>query len=173
MPSIHKRPEIIVIAAFTVKERLMGNGYVLPWPSLREDLRRFKKMTFGHVLIMGRRTFKGVILQFGKPLPGRRILVLTSRGPLPDYPSIETFTSLTKALEAMQDVPKVFIGGGVRPYEEALPMADRLEFTLVEGNYEGDAHFPPYKHIVDRHFELIDRQPGKGLTFESYRRRAS
>ena len=151
----------------------MGNGYVLPWPPLREDLRRFKKMTLGHVLIMGRRTFKGVILQFGKPLPKRRILVLTSRGPLPDFPEIETFSSLPEALDAVQDAPRVFIGGGERPYEEALPFADRLEFTLVKGTYPGNYFFPQYSHIVEKHFVLHEREPREGLIFETYLRRSA
>ncbi len=145
----------------------------MPWPPLRDDLKRFKWLTRGHALIVGRTTFESIIRQFGKPLPERRMVVLTSRGPLPDFPDIETFSSLSQATGATRNESIVFVGGGARPYAEALPLADRLELTLVEGAYEGDTYFPPYAHLIGTRYELVAEEPGDGFSFVTYRRRGS
>ncbi len=160
--------EIVIIAALAARDRLIGRGLGLPWPPLREDLRRFKRLTRGCPLVVGRRTFESIIAQFGSVLPGRRMLVLTSRGPLLDYPGIEVFRSLTHALDAVRKEPVVFIGGGTRPYREALGLADRLELTLVEGGYEGDTYFPPYEHLIGSQYTLTGEVPGDGYSFKTY-----
>ena len=159
------RPEIVVIAAFTPENRLMGNGLVLPWPSIPDDLRRFKRLTYGHALVLGRRTHEGIIQQFGRLLPGRRTMVLTSRGSLPGCDSVETFTSLPDAIAAAQDEERIFIGGGVQLFEEGLLIADRLELTWVDGTYEGDTHFPEYWHLVGRTYSLTAIDVARGCRF--------
>ena len=163
-------PEIVLIPAVAERNRVIGRGLDLPW-HLREDLRRFKRLTMNHVMIMGRRTFEGVLHQFGEPLPGRRILVLTSRGRFKDYPEIESFPSLGSALEAASDAPVIFIGGGARVYEEALAVAHRLELTLVEGDYEGDAYFPEYEHLLGDVFLCTGEEQRDGFRFVTYSRK--
>ena len=166
------RPELVIIAAVAEKDRLIGKGLDLPW-RLSEDLKRFKRLTMGHPLVMGRRTFESLVHQFNGPLPGRRLIVLTSQGPFADYPDIETYPDIEAALEALADVDVVFIGGGAAVYEAFLPLADRMELTLVEGDYEGDTYFPPFEHLVDVDFEIIGEDPRDGFRFVTYVRKSS
>jgi dihydrofolate reductase len=163
-------PEIVIIAAVAEKDRLIGKGLDLPW-RLPEDLKRFKRLTMGHPLVMGRRTFESLVHQFGGPLPGRRLVVLTSQGPFADYPDVETYPSIDAAMAALADTETVFIGGGSTIYEQFLPVADRLELTLVEGDYEGDAYFPPFEHLVGPIFEVAEEDRRDGFRFVTYVRK--
>ena len=150
-------PEIVVIAAVaeapgTPSDRLIGDGYKLPW-HLPADLRRFKAMTSGHPLVMGRKTFESLLVQFGGPLPNRENVVLTRHPTRVDHPGIHLASGLAEAVGAFADRPTVFIGGGAGVYGAALDPdgeapADRLELTLVEGEFSGDTFFPPYRHLL-------------------------
>ena len=162
--------ELIIIAAVAEKNRLIGKGNDLPW-HIPEDLKRFKALTSGHPMLMGRRTFESIIHQFGRPLPNRRHVVVTSHGPRPDYPEIETYPSIDAALKALEDVDTVYVAGGATIYRQMLDRVDRMELTLVEGDYEGDAFFPPYEHLVGSHFEVVAEEPHEGFRFVTYRRR--
>lgn len=162
--------EIVLIAAVAEKNRVIGDGMKLPW-HLPDDLKRFKQLTLGHPLVMGRRTFESLVEQFGGPLPGRRNVVLTSRGTLPDHPEIETRSSLEAALDALSDAPRVFIGGGENVYAQCLALADRMELTLVEGDFEGDTYFPPFEHLVGPVFTITEVDARVGFRFVTYTRR--
>ena len=150
-------PEIVVIAAVAdapghPSDRLIGDGMDLPW-HLPADLRRFKALTSGWPLVMGRRTFESLLHQFGGPLPNRENVVLTRHPSAVDHPGIHVHGSLEAAVEAFRDRDRVFIGGGGGVYgsvleADAAVQADRLELTLVEGTFEGDTYFPPYRHLV-------------------------
>ena len=166
----NSKPEIVIIAAVAEKDRLIGKGLDLPW-RLSEDLKRFKRLTMGHPLVMGRRTFESLVHQFGSPLPGRRLVVLTSRGPFVDYPDIETYPSIDAALEALADASVVFIGGGATIYEQFIPLADRMELTLVEGTYEGDTFFPAFEHLVGATFQIAEEDRRDGFRFVTYVRK--
>ncbi len=163
-------PEIVLIAAVAEENRVIGRGQELPW-HIPEDLRHFKALTRGHPLVMGRRTFESITAQFGGPLPERRHLVLTSQGRLPEHPQIETFTSIKAALRAAENAKCVFIGGGARVYEQFLPMADRLELTLIEGRYEGDTYFPAFEHLLGTAFEETACEAHDGFRFVRYERK--
>jgi dihydrofolate reductase len=162
-------PEIVLIAAVAESNRVIGDGMDLPW-HLPEDLRRFKRLTTGHPLLMGRRTFEAIVHQFGGPLPDRRLVVLTSRGALPDFPQIEAYASIDAARAALAGEDVVFIGGGGGVYEQFLPEADRLELTLVEGDYDGDTFFPPFEHLVGDVFEVTHEDARDGFRFVTYER---
>lgn len=148
--------ELVVIAAVaeapgTPADRLIGDGLDLPW-HLPADLRRFKALTRGHPLVMGRRTFESLLHQFGGPLPERENVVLTRHPAHVDHPGIHVYGSLSDALDAFADRERVFVGGGAGVYSSVLdedpPRADRLELTIVEGAFEGDTFFPPYRHLL-------------------------
>lgn len=162
--------EIVLIAAVAEKNRVIGQDMALPW-HIPDDLRRFKRLTMGHPLLMGRTTFESLVQQFGGPLPGRRNMVLTSQGALPDHPDIETYASIDEALAALPDAETVFIGGGEAVYEQFLPWADRMELTLVEGDYEGDTFFPPFEHLVGTDFEVAEVDERDGFRFVTYVRK--
>ncbi|PSQ96213.1 MAG: dihydrofolate reductase [Bacteroidetes bacterium SW_9_63_38] len=162
-------PELVIVAAVAEKNRVIGHDRDLPW-RIPEDLQHFKELTTGHPLLMGRRTFESVVHQFGGPLPNRRMVVLTRQGEVEAYPNVETYPSLDAALDALDDADTVFIGGGQTIYEQFLPKADRLELTLIEGNYEGDTYFPPFKHLVGDTFEETACDDRDGFRFVTYER---
>lgn len=163
--------ELVLIAAVAEKNRVIGRGMDLPW-HLPEDLKRFKRLTTGCALLMGRRTFESILHQFGRVLPDRRNVVLSSRGPIPEHPEVETYASVDEALAALEGEPVVFIGGGAAIYAQFLPRADRLELTLVEGDYEGDTFFPPFEHLVGTTFRVAAEERRDGYRFVTYVRRS-
>lgn len=156
--------EIVLIAAVAEANRVIGQGNRLPW-RLPEDLKRFKRLTLFHPMIMGRRTFESVVEQFGGTLPDRRLLVVTSRGKLRGYPDIETFPDPEAALTAAQEAPRVFIGGGATIYEQFLERADRWELTIVEGDFQGDTCFPRYEHLIGTVFRKTGEDRRDGFRF--------
>jgi len=144
--------EFVIIAAVAERNRVIGRDRELPW-HIPEDLKRFKRLTSGHPLVMGRRTFESVVHQFGGPLPNRRNIVVSASGNVMDHPAVEVAETLEDALKAASSERLVFIGGGASIYQQMLERADRLELTLVSGEYEGDTFFPPYEHLIGDVFE--------------------
>jgi dihydrofolate reductase len=129
---------MISIIAALGKNRELGKQGALLW-RIPEDLKRFKTLTVGHPVVMGRKTFESI----GKPLPGRTNLVLSRAG-----------MSLEEALKKAKDAPggeEIFIIGGAQIYEQALPFADRLYLTLIEAEAsDADAFFPAYASIFTK-----------------------
>lgn len=127
--------QISLIVAMA-ENRVIGRNGTLPW-HLPKDLKRFKKLTVGHSILMGRKTFESI----GRPLPKRRSLVLSSD---PSYrpPGAEVFGDLATALAATAREPEVFVIGGARVFADTLPLAHRLYLTLVHAAIEGDVRFP-------------------------------
>ncbi|MEX2399909.1 MAG: dihydrofolate reductase [Rhodothermales bacterium] len=161
--------EIVIIAAVAEENRVIGKGNDLPW-HIPADLKRFKRLTQGYPMIMGRRTFESIVHQFGGPLPDRRLLVVTSKGEVAGYPEVEAFTDVEAAMHAAVGAERVFIGGGATIYEQFLDRADRLELTLVEGDYEGDTYFPEYEHLIGTRFKKAFEERHDGFRFVTYER---
>lgn len=168
--AIVKKPEIVIVAALAETNRVIGIERDLPW-HIPEDLRRFKKMTTGFPLLMGRKTFESLLHQFGGPLPDRRNLVLTRRREFGPYEGVEVYGSIETAMESTLDSDRIFVGGGGKIYEQFLELADRLELTIVEGDFHGDTYFPPYRHLVGTLFELTCVENRDGYRFETYVRK--
>jgi len=128
----------IAIIAAMASNRVIGRDNRMPW-HLPADLRRFKRLTMGQDLIMGRRTFESI----GRPLPGRRTIVVSRRAAYnPD--GVLAVSSVDAALEAAQGL-EVFIAGGADIYRQTLDRAQRLYLTLIEDSFEGDAWFPEFE----------------------------
>jgi dihydrofolate reductase len=128
----------LTIVAALAENRVIGRDGALPW-HLPDDLRRFKALTMGRPILMGRRTFDSI----GRALPGRRSLVLTHRPA--DLPAgVEAVDSLAGARASCEGQPELCVIGGARLFELTLPVADRLELTLVHAIVEGDVLFPEY-----------------------------
>jgi dihydrofolate reductase len=148
---------------------VIGRDGGLPW-HLPDDLKRFKRLTMGHVLIMGRRTFASV----GRPLPGRRTIVL-SHDPAYRPAGVETAPSLEAAITLARGASEVFVAGGADVYRAALPTADRLYLTLVHTHLAGDAHFPPLDldawELDEEVRHPADERHAHAFTFRRYRRR--
>lgn len=128
---------ISIIAAMS-ENGVIGREGRLPW-HLSADLKRFKRLTMGHTLVMGRKTWESI----GRPLPGRRMVVI-SRQPGYRAEGVEVVSSLDAALDVASAAgdDEAFVIGGGEIYRLALPYADRVYMTLVLANVEGDAHFP-------------------------------
>ncbi|HET6960615.1 MAG TPA: dihydrofolate reductase [Vicinamibacterales bacterium] len=132
------RKSIIVAAS---RNGVIGKDGQLPW-RLPGDLKRFKELTMGHTLIMGRKTFSSLPPKVC-PLPGRRTIVLT-RFAATMLAEVDTEHSLGEAITlALMNVneTEVFICGGGEVYKEALPLVDRVYLTVVERDFEGDTRF--------------------------------
>lgn len=127
---------MINIIVAVSENNIIGKDNDLIW-HLPKDLKRFKQLTTGHPIIMGRKTFES----FGKPLPNRPHFVI-SKNPKPNTEQIFWFTNLEDALaEAQKLDDEVFVIGGGTIYNLALPFADKLYITFVHDIYEGDTSF--------------------------------
>ena len=118
------------------RNRVIGKDGTLPW-RLSADLKRFRALTMGHPIIMGRKTFDSI----GRALPGRRNIVI-SRNPQWTFDGVETAKSLPAALAMVAGARQAFVIGGAQIYRAALDQADRIELTLIEQDFDGDAWFP-------------------------------
>lgn len=139
------KPRISIIVAHS-RNMAIGKANMLIW-HLPEDLKRFKKLTTGHPIIMGRKTYQSI----GRPLPERTNIVITRDSNL-DIPGCIVVHSAIKAIEKAQefDQEEIFIIGGAEIYKETLPLADRLYVTKVELDVDGDAFFPEYSKIFTK-----------------------
>lgn len=128
----------IVLVAAVARNGVIGAGGDMPW-HLPADLRRFKAITLGKPMIMGRRTFDAI----GRPLPGRRTIVVTrDRGWA--SAGVETAASLDEALRRAADPEpeEIIVAGGGEIYAQAIGRADRLRLTWIDAAPDGDAWFP-------------------------------
>jgi dihydrofolate reductase len=138
-------PQISIIVAHS-RNMAIGKANTLLW-HLPDDLKRFKKLTIGHPIIMGRKTY----LSINKPLPERTNIIIT-RNPNLKIPGCIVVHSATEAIERAKDFDQkeIFIIGGAEIYKETLPLANRLYVTKVDIDVEGDAFFPEYLNIFTK-----------------------
>lgn len=120
---------------------VIGKDNTLPW-HLPADLKYFKNLTWGMPVVMGRKTFESI----GKPLPGRKNIVLTHNTAF-TAAEITVVSNLQEALKASAaaDVKEVFIIGGAQIFKEALPLAQRIYLTRIHQTFDGDVFFDPIK----------------------------
>jgi dihydrofolate reductase len=130
------------------RNRVIGRDNQLPW-RLPADLAFFKRVTMGHPMIMGRRTYESI----GRPLPGRRSIVLTTDRTY-RAPGCTVVPSMEEAYRAAGDAEEVSIIGGSSIFEAALPQADVIYLTEVDADVEGDVHFPDFDRSQWRETEL-------------------
>lgn len=154
------KPRLALIAAMT-RNRVIGRHNSLPW-RLPADMRRFRELTTGHPVLMGRKTFESL----GRPLPNRTNIVMTSdssyapQGCLIAH-SLDQGLNMGNA-HLSQDNPEIFIIGGENLYTQALAHADRLYLTQIETQIDGDAWFPKFEQeaweVVARETRLADEK---------------
>lgn len=155
---------IVSLIVAMARNRVIGRDNKLPW-HIPADLRRFRDLTLGHTIVMGRKTYEGI----GTPLPGRQTIIVTRQeGYAP--PGCVVVHSLEEALAAAGSADEVFICGGGELYAEALPLAERIYLTMVELDVEGDTLFPeiPAGEFVETSREEVDAKPP--ITFIVYER---
>jgi len=166
------------IAAMS-ENRVIGRGNSIPW-HLPEDFNWFKKMTTGHILVMGRKTFESI----GKPLPNRTTIILSRTGF--EHPGVKTISVLSELTDVERGLQaasasvgeealkrpegrapmdfettaavarQVFICGGAQVYEQALPFCSDLYLTLVKRIVDGDAFFPKFEERFEFNEEILD-----------------
>lgn len=133
--------EIVFVVAMG-ENHVIGRDNVMPW-HLRSDLKRFKALTWGKPMIMGRKTFESI----GKPLPGRESIIVTRD---PDYQaegahvvhSVEAAVELARSLAVGLNANEIAVVGGGEIFSQLMPRADKLHVTIVHASPDGDACFP-------------------------------
>lgn len=146
------------------RRRAIGNKGKLLW-HIPEDMKRFKRLTMGHPVIMGRKTFESIVGYIGTPLPGRMNIIVT-RDPNYTHEGVTVVSSIEEALKKARtlDTEEIHIGGGSDIYAQVLPFVDRLYLTIVDDEPEADAFFPDYGEFT----EVVERESREhnGLKYE-------
>lgn len=144
--------------------RVIGKDNGLLW-HIPDDLKRFKALTLGHPVIMGRKTWESLPERF-RPLPGRTNIVITRQGGYEATGAIvaHSLDEARAAAARAEGGEEVFIIGGAQLYSEALPSADRLNLTLIDDTKEGDSYFPEYEDGFTKKISEESRE-GNGLTY--------
>jgi len=156
---------VVIVAGMSKQTRSIGKENGLLW-HVPADMKRFKDLTLGHPVIMGRKTFESILAILGKPLPGRTNIVVTRNT---KYPAADVIVaaSLEEALEIAQreNPTEIHIGGGEELYRQALPFVSRLHITFFDDDIEGDTHFPDFEDdfVVAKKYEA---EMHKGLQFQ-------
>lgn len=141
--------KLSLIVAMT-EDRVIGKDNKLPW-HISEDLKRFKKITMGHPIIMGRKTFESI----GRPLPGRKNIVLTKDATFKKE-GVEVVHSLDEALSLCDGEEEAFIIGGASIYAQSLGRVSRIYLTLIHHPFEGDARLPDFD--LEKNFKITQKE---------------
>ncbi|RNI25639.1 dihydrofolate reductase [Rufibacter latericius] len=163
---------MIALVVAIAENRVIGKNNQLIW-HLPKDLQHFKKLTMGHPMVMGRKTFEAI----GKPLPGRTTVIVTRQ---PDYAAPEGCLVTSSLEEALQQGlaldENVLVVGGGEIYQQALPLAEVVYLTLVHESFEGDVFFPELEadawEVTDQEEHLPDERHAYPFTFFTFRRKA-
>ncbi|HKJ45341.1 MAG TPA: dihydrofolate reductase [Balneolales bacterium] len=155
--------KLALIAAHS-ENLVIGKDNSIPW-HYSEDLKRFKRLTIGHTIVMGRKTYESI---GSKPLPGRENIVISRTR---NYDNVTCFTSLETAYKYLKNKDIVYIIGGAQLYRESLPNADMLVITVVHKKVDGDVYFPEYRDQISTVWEEISREEKPDYTFIDYKRK--
>ena len=155
----------IVAVVAIGRNRELGKEGKLLW-HIPDDLKRFKRLTEGHPIIMGRKTFESIVGYVGGPLPDRTNIIIT-RDRNYKYDDALVAHSLEEAIDIAKEQPcadEIHIGGGAELYKQALPMIDKLYLTLIDAEAEADSFFPSYEsEFTKKVFE--ETHEWNGLTY--------
>ena len=150
------------------KNQLIGNGNKLPW-HLPNDMKRFKQLTTGKVVVMGRKTYESI----GKPLSKRRNIVLTKTGK--HIKGVELASSIAQVITLSQNEKEIFIIGGANVYSQFFDKADKLYITYINHAFQGDVYFPTFSlnnfKIIYEEKCLPDEKNLFEHTFKEYSRK--
>ena len=170
MVDLHKKPNLSIIVAIA-QNGAIGKDNDLLW-HLSGDLKRFKRLTTGHPVVMGRKTWESLPK---RPLPGRQNIVMTNN---PDFRAdgatvVHSINDLFKVLKDCDD--EVFVMGGAAIYKALLPFSQRLYITRVYRDYEADVYFPTIDmsefNLVNLGEPMLDEESGLDYAYEEYERK--
>ena len=160
---------MVILIAAAAKNNALGKNNDLIW-HLPDDFKRFKAITSGHYIIMGRKTFES----FPKPLPNRTHVVITrQKGYQPE--GCIVVDSIEKALAISPKNENVFIIGGGEIYTLGLPFAQKIELTRVHNDFEADVFFPEIDlkqwKLIEEEFHLKDEKHKYDFSFQTFKRK--
>jgi dihydrofolate reductase len=165
-----QRPRISQVVAMA-RDGVIGRDNAMPW-HLPDDLKRFKTLTMGKPMLMGRKTFQAI----GKPLPGRTSLVLT-RDPTWQVPGVIAVRSIEEALQKIGAASELCIVGGAEIYKLTLPVTDCIYLTRIHASIPGDTVFPPLDVSEWRETQRVehpaDDRHAYAMTFSTLERQRS
>jgi len=150
----------VYLVAAVARNGVIGARGQLPW-RLPEDLKHFRKITLGHPVVMGRRTWDSL----GKPLSGRENIVISRKAGF-EAPGASVAASLEAAVALCAGEPVVFVIGGAEIYAAALPLADGLVLTEIDRDFEGDVRFPDWNRAAWRATQRETHSTAEGLRFD-------
>jgi dihydrofolate reductase len=156
----------ISLVAAVARNGVIGRDSGIPW-RIPEDARRFRELTLGHPVVMGRRTWDSLPDRF-RPLPGRRNVVVT-RTPAREGEGAERVGSLGEAMALLDGAERVFVIGGGELYAEALPTADELLLTEIDADVEGDTFFPSWDRAEFREESREEHVSETGMRYSFVR----
>jgi dihydrofolate reductase len=139
--------------------RVIGLNGQMPW-HLSADLKKFKQITLGHPILMGRKTYQAI----GRPLPGRRNLIISHN---PDYqvPGCEVFNNIDTAIASCIRSDELFVIGGAAFYAAMLPRADFIYLTEIKQPFAGDTYFPEFDYQQWQEIERLDINDDDSVDF--------
>jgi dihydrofolate reductase len=143
----------VTLVAAVAQNGVIGARNRLPW-HLPADLKHFKAVTMGRPIVMGRLTWESI----GRPLPGRRNLVVTRR-PTLAVAGVDVVASLSEAMLRVADAPELMVIGGAQIFEQALPLATRILLTRIHADFDGDTFFPVLDPQAWREIEIEEHAP--------------
>lgn len=156
--------KISLIVAMS-ENRVIGRGNALPW-RLPDDLKHFKRITTGHAVVMGRKTYDSM----GKPLANRRNIVITRQGGF-RAEGVTVAHSVEEAI-AQAGEGEVFIIGGAEIYKAAMPFVTRMYVTLIGADMEGDTYFPEFSRsewrLIEQTEHPADERHAHAMNFQTY-----
>ncbi len=163
-----QKPLLSIIVAMA-SNRAIGKNNQLLW-HISNDLKRFKRLTTGNPIVMGRKTYESLP---GGALPNRRNIVLSDRLEIAPV-GCELAHSIEEVLQMVKQETEVFIIGGGSVYEQFLPLADKIYLTRIEQQFEGDTFFPPVNfstyELIEKEVVDNDLQSPYVYTFETYQK---
>ncbi|HTQ76715.1 MAG TPA: dihydrofolate reductase [Burkholderiales bacterium] len=162
-PPVAKNVTRVYLVAAIARNGVIGARGKLPW-QLPEDLRHFRRLTLGHPVIMGRRTWTSL----GRPLPGRENIVVSRRAGF-EAPGASVAGSLEAAVALCEGEPLAFVIGGADLYAAALPLADGLVLTEIDRDYDGDTRFPAWDRGAWKVLQREAHTSAEGVRFDFVR----
>ncbi len=154
---------MIALIAAVAANNVIGSKNDLPW-YLPEDLKRFKQITTGKVVLMGSKTFESILNRLGKPLPNRTSVVITRNQDYKVPEGVKVFHDLS---EALKTYPNIYVIGGGEIFNQTFDLADYLFITHVHQEHNGDVFFPA---IDTRQWNKVKDEPHEGFSFAEYER---
>ncbi len=156
---------MINLIAAIAPDNVIGDNNNLPW-YYPEDLKRFRQITQGHTVLMGRKTYHSIIKHLGKPLPNRKSVVVTRQVSLSVPEEVTVLHNLQQALE-MFGQDNLFVLGGADIFRQVLPVVEKAYITHIHKKYAGDIHFP---EVDWSEWKKIESEQKEDLTFATYQR---